>query len=311
MARRNSGSAASTTDAPKGDDFNTPVESTETPAAPAAETAPVEIDLTGFQSAVQTALDERDTSTGDLPKDQLEAVNKVYRELDGGVKAKNAARSWIDDQMKLAISGDPSTGTKGDIVLAKAFVMLKDNLSAGSGASTPKPPADPTTAFVQRVAALSIASTLVSSNVPEGVSEDWSAKSEALVTELSEQVDKYNAWASDTSEDKGEAPEVSPVVRQAFKLASGKSVGGGSGRAAGGPRRDIEKHMAQVFEGLESGGFLTVNEIAKAQSTEYGDDRPSAGAVSARLFPKGKDAYVGETLKAVADEGKSRGAVKI
>ncbi len=299
MARRNSGSTA-VADEPTVE--VTDETTSTTPEAPKAEDKP--IDLTGFQSAVETALAEKDTSTGDVPKDQLEAVNKVYRELEG-VKAKNAARGWIDEQMKLAIS------EKKDIVLAKSFVMLKDNLSAGSGGSGPKAPADPTTAFVQKVAALSIASTLNASTVPEGVSEDWAAQAEKLIGELGEQVDAYGAWLANTAEDKGDSPEVSPVVRQAFKLASGKGAGGGSGRVSGGPRRDIEKHLAQVFENLDSGSFLTVNEIAKAQSTEYGEDRPSAGAVSARLFPKGKDAYEANGIKAVAEEGKSRGAVKV
>lgn len=300
MARRNSGTAASTTS----ETTEAPAEVTEptTTEAPAEVEKP--IDLTGFQSAVADALESKDVSTGDVPKDSLEAVNKSYRELEGGVKAKNAARTWIDEQMKLAISEDK------DIVKAKAFVMLKDNLSAGSSGGAAKAPADPTTAFINKVAALQVASTLVASDVPEGVSEDWATQAESLVGSLGEQVDSYAAWLANESEDKGDAPEVSPVVRQAFKLAAGKASGG-SGRVAGGPRRDIGKHLEQVFESLDKGAFLTVNEIAKAQSTEYGDDRPSAGAVSARLFPKGKDAYEGNGIKAVAEEGKSRGAVKL
>lgn len=301
MARRNSGASADkTTDAPAEAVTETPTEAT--PEAPKAEEKP--IDLTPFQTQFATSLEARDTSTGDVPKDEVEAVNKAYRELDGGVKAKNAARAWVDEQMKSAISEDK------DIVKAKAIVQIKDNLSAGGGSSTPKAPADPTTAFVNKVAALQIASTLVSSDVPEGVSDDWATKAESLVQELGEQVDTYLAWVNDESEDKGDAPEVSPVVRQAFKLSAGKASGG-SGRLSGGPRRDIEVHLNQVFEGLDSGAFLTVNEIAKAQSTEYGDDRPSAGAVSARLFPKGKDAYKSDTIEAVAEEGKSRGARKL
>lgn len=303
MARRNSGATAEKSTTPEAPEATESTETAPTETAPKAEDKP--IDLTGFQTAVTEALAEKDESTGDLSPKHLEDVNKVYRELDG-VKSKNAARAWIDEQMRLAISEDK------DIVKAKAFVMLKDNLSAGSGSSGPKAPADPTTAFVQKVAALSIASTLVQSSVPEGVSEDWSTKVEALVTELGEQVDAFAAWNANTAEDKGEAPEVSPVVKQAFKLSAGKGTSGGGGsRVSGGPRRDIEVHMQQVFADKESGSFLTVNEIAKAQSTEYGEDRPSAGAVSARLFPKGKDAYEANGIKAVAEEGKSRGAVKL
>jgi len=302
MARRNSGAAAQ-------QESTEAVEATvEAPAteAPQAEVKKDEapIDLTGFQSAVAEALEGADTSTGDIAPAGLESVNKVYRELDG-IKSKNQARAWIDEQMKHAISEEKN------IVKAKSFVMLKENLSAGSGgASHPRTPADPTQAFVQRVVALRLAYTEVTSTVPEGVSEDWKEKVAALAGELAEQVDSYRTWLNDDSEERGDAPEVSPVVRQAFKLAAGKASGGGS-RASGGPRRDVVKHMEQVFENLDSGSFLTVNEIAKAASTEYGDDRPSAGAVSARLFPKGKEPFKNDVIEGFAPEGKPKGARKL
>lgn len=278
----------------------TAVEAPEETVTEAPAEAAVEADLTPFKDAATAALAEADPNTGDLPESAIESVNKVYRDIDG-VKGKNAARSFLEDEMKKAILGK-------DILKARAFVGLKDGLSAGSGGGT-KTPADPTVAFVQRVAALRIASTLVETSVPEGVGEDWSSKVDDLVSELSEQVDTYQAWTQSTDED-AEQPEVSPVVRQAFKLSAGKGSGGGGSRTSGGPRRDIEKHLQQVFAELPVGSFLTVNEIAKASSTEYGDDRPSAGAVSARLFPKGKAAYSANGIEATADEGKSRGATK-
>jgi hypothetical protein len=270
-------------------------ESTETTEK--AEATPV--DLTAFKAAAEEAVAGADESTGDVTAEGVDALNKVYREIDG-VKGKNQARGWLEDQMKAAIVGR-------DIIKAKAYVMLKDGLSAGSGGGAPRPPADPTLAFTQRVTALQLALTEVTSHVPEGVGETWAENADKLVAELDGEMDAYREFLASDDED-AEAPEVSPVVRQAFKLAAGRGVGSGASRS--GPRRDIEKHLVQVFSDKEVGSFLTVNEIAKASSTEYGDDRPSAGAVSARLFPKGRDAYSANGIEASAEEGKPRGARK-
>ena len=50
-------------------------------------------------------------------------------------------------------------------------------------------------------------------------------------------------------------------------------------------RRDIGAHIASAFAELPDGTFLTVREIRRHRSDEYGDEFPSAGAISARLFP--------------------------
>ncbi|MBN1091957.1 DUF262 domain-containing protein [Blastococcus sp. TML/M2B] len=50
-------------------------------------------------------------------------------------------------------------------------------------------------------------------------------------------------------------------------------------------RRDIGAHIVSAFAGLPEGAFLTVREIRAHRSDEYGDEFPSAGAISARLFP--------------------------
>jgi hypothetical protein len=276
-------------------------EPTQAPKAKAPKAEPA--DLGPFQEAATAAVEEADESTGELPEEAIASVNKVYREIEG-VKGKNQARGWLDEQMKAAIIGK-------DITRARTFVMLKDNLSAGSGTAGPKAPADPTQAFIQKVAALRLATDEVTSNVPEGVGEDWSTKADELLASLADEVESFRAYQASEDAD-AEQPEVSPVVRQAFKFAAGRgSAGGGGSRVAGGPRRDIEKHLIQVFDGLDVGSFMTVNEIAKAHSTEYGDDRPSAGAVSARLFPKGREPYAKNGLQATNEDGKVRGATKV
>lgn len=53
----------------------------------------------------------------------------------------------------------------------------------------------------------------------------------------------------------------------------------------GSARRDIGAHIVSAFEGMPEGGFLTVGQIRSHRSEEYGDEFPSAGAISARLFP--------------------------
>lgn len=268
--------------------------------APKAEETPA--DLGPFKTVAEAAVLEMDESTGELPTAVVASVNEAYRAIDG-VKGKNQARAWVETEMVAAIIAK-------NIQLARAYVVLKDNLSAGSSSAAPKAPADPTSAFVQKVSALQIALSLTSENVPEGVTEDWAEKADTLVAELGPQVTAFVEWNNSDDED-AEQPEVHPVVRQAFKLSQGKTPGG-SGRVSGGPRRDIEKHLQQVFSPLSVGDFLTVSEIAKAKSEEYGDDAPSAGAVSARLFPKGKDAYDAGGIKATSsEEGKARGATKV
>lgn len=298
MARRTATPAPESTE---GTTPETPAEGTtpEAPATPAAETKPV--DLTAFQKAVNEAIEGKDDSTGELPEGALDGPNKAYRDIDG-LPGKNAARKWLDESMKQALVVDK------DAMKARAFVVIKDGLSAGGG-SAKSTPADPTTAFVNKVVALNIALQLVNDSVPEGVNEDWAEKAEALEGTLAEDVQKFSTWSASTAEDKGDAPEVSPVVRQAFKLSQGKG-GGGSTRVAGGPRRDIGTHIAQVFADLPVGSFLTVNEIAKTASTEYGDDRPSAGAVSAHLFKKNQTVHDKDGIKGQAEGDKPRGAVK-
>ncbi|WP_409332795.1 DUF262 domain-containing protein [Trujillonella humicola] len=78
-------------------------------------------------------------------------------------------------------------------------------------------------------------------------------------------------------------------------------------RRAGSGRRDIGAHIASAFEGLPDGAFLTVREIRAHRSDEYGDEFPSAGAISARLFPSSGRCTV-PGVEPGADERGVRGA---
>lgn len=268
MARQNKSTKSDSTQE------NTVTENTEAVEA----TEKVEIDLTAFQAAVTEALAEGDTSTGQLPETAVAKVNAEYRKLDG-LAAKNAARKHLDDGMLDAVG-------KLDAVSARGYSDLKGNLSAAGGPKAEKAPADPVVAFVQRHAALQLAQYVVNGEAPEiPEGRDVAAEIEALVKENVEALQAQVAYLADDSEDKGDGPELNPVIRAAFKAASGKAAGGKRGGSTGGPRRDIAKHIESAFAEVESGTFLSVAEIAKHKSAEYGDDHPSQGAVSARLFP--------------------------
>jgi len=81
-----------------------------------------------------------------------------------------------------------------------------------------------------------------------------------------------------------------------------------AGRSVTG-RRDIGKHVEYVYADLPARQFLTVSEIARRPSPEYSGKPPSAGAISARLFPStGRT-----TLQGVVPDvqGGIRGARKI
>lgn len=282
---------------------------TEAPATESKDdsTEP-EIDLTAFKAAVETAMAEKDSSTGELPLAAVEPVVSEYRALNG-LKAKNKAKEHLNQSMKDSMNNL-------EIQSARAFLQLSDAVKAsgGGGHKAEKAPADPTEAFVQRMAGLRLAINLASSNVPEGVAEDWKDKATSLVESSTAQADQYLTWVNDTSEDKGDAPEVTALVKSAVKLAQGKAAKvGGSARSGGtftGERRDIGKHIAEAFDSVEPGTFLTVAQIRSFKSDEYGDNPPSAGAISARLFPTSGKCTV-EGVEPGKNEKGNKGATKV
>ncbi len=256
----------------------------ETPTTDAKPEA--EFDLSDFEAAAEAAVAEADTTTGDVPEAEVSKVNAEYRKV-AGLKGKNAARSFLNAKMKGAMD-------ESDIVSARAWMNLGENLSAGSSgggsSSTPRQPVDPTDAYVDRLVTLKLAVNLVPE--PEGLAEDWSDKANAKFAEVEAGAKEMLAWLQSDAEDKGDEPEVSATAKAAAKLAIGRSAKAGSAvRASGtstftGERRNILTHIAEAFAEQESGAFLKISEIRGFKSSEYGDDHPSAGAISARLFPK-------------------------
>jgi hypothetical protein len=293
------------------DEVNDQTVDTTTEATEAAPAAP-EPDLSNFESAVDAAVEASDPDTGTVPLDAASEVTKAYRELEG-IKAKNRAKAYVNDKMRDAMNS-------ADLGRARAFLNLGESAlvaAAGSKAAAEKVPADPTEAFVQRVATLQLAYGLATQTVPEGVAEDWADRVNTLVSGSFGNAQAYQAYLANDDEDKGDEPEASAVVKNAVKLSAGKSakVGGGSGRAGvpfTGERRDTGEHIKHAFSDVEDGTFLSIADIRNKKSPEYGDTQPSAGAISARLFPGGngdKSSLVKFGIRSTTQDGK-KGAVK-
>src|SRR5205085_2435508 len=91
------------------------------------------------------------------------------------------ATKYVNEQLVDALK------VKGDKNLAISWVSVQEALkSKPSGASKPrepKPPANPTEAYVERLAGLNLAYTLASEHQPEGLDENWIEQYEAKVTE--------------------------------------------------------------------------------------------------------------------------------
>jgi hypothetical protein len=283
----------------------------EAPAEADAKATKPEADLSAFHAAVAAAVAESDTDTGTVPEASIAKVTEEYRKLDG-IKAKNEAKKYVNEQMKDAMNSGNLAGARANLQISDEALVA----AAAAGHRAERVPADPTEAFVQRVATLNLAQTLVSP--PEGVAEDWDTKVTEMVESSEESAREYLAWLEADSESRGNEPEVTSVVRNAAKLAVGKTAKAGTVRTGGsfsGERRDIGAHILNAFEGKELGTFLSIAEIRNAKSPEYGDQLPSAGAISARLFPKDKEGHPTESsmlklgIEPTTRDGK-KGAVK-
>lgn len=263
-------------------------ETTDATVAPAADSttaAPEEVvDLTAFEAALAEAIAAKDVSTGDVPEANIDAVNVAYSAV---VKAgKPKARAVVQAGVRAGMDAR-------DINTARAYMQVLDKLSAEKAktAKEPKAPADPTEAFVQRVGSLQAAYQLVTTLIPEGVAADWLDKVNAAAADEFTAAQTLNTWLNADEDTRGDEPEVSEVAKAAVRLANGKSGKiksvKGSASTFDGPRRDIAKHITEWAESVPSGTFAKIAEIRAFKSTEYGDDHPSPGAISIRLFPAG------------------------
>lgn len=287
------------TDATAGSDATASTEATaeaEKPAGPSAEE--VEAAVQAFLTKAKEVADTRDRATGEITDEQKGLVKVAYGELPT-TPARTKARNGLDEAMKSALSEHL------DAALARAYMILGQIVKATSGRSdtVAKAPVDPTEAFVARMAAMHLAPNLV--EVPEGVASDWVQQVQGKSKSLASEVKAYRAYLADHSTwnakpegergDEPAAPEVSEIVLNAHRLARGRAQGARKAKSDGatttrtstytGPRRSVKTHISNAFADKAAGTFLKIAEIANTPSDEYGDDRPSSGAVSAALFP--------------------------
>jgi hypothetical protein len=308
MARRKNETAESAVTTPEVTETS-PVESTDTSASTESTSTPApELDLTAFVASVTEAVEVRDTATGDVPEAQTAKVVAEYRKLDG-LKAKNAAKKHLQECIQ-----DGMNQLKIDLARAPMKLLEALQEAGATRTTTEKAPADPTEAYVQHVSALNLAYGLVTSTHPEGVADDWSEREAKLVDENRDAASEYLAWFTSDSDSRGDEPEVSVVAKSAVKLSQGKAARiskSGTGQTYSGVRRDIGKHIAEAFESQDEGSFLTIAQIKAFKSTEYGDDTPSPGAISARLFPSGGGKCTLDFVKPGQNADGNKGATKV
>jgi hypothetical protein len=268
----------------------------EKPAGPTEEQ--IKAALEAFQKLATEA--EYDSATGELPGAELAKIKAAYAELPS-TPAKTQARKWLSASMRDALAKERNPSK------ARAFLAMEEEVktTAATRETIARPPQDPTQAHVERVGAMYLASSFVDPG--SDVAEDWISKVQDLARSLAGEVGTYkaflaqhDAWTAADEATRGEepkAPEVSGVVLNAAKIARGRGIGTGAARRAStttsapratgpgysGPRRDVKKHIASAFADVPVGTFLKVAEIAGHKSDEYGDDRPSSGAISASL----------------------------
>lgn len=290
---------------------NTAAEATESEAVESS----AETDLTEFEAAVAAAIEARDEATGKLPEAVTAPVTKAYQALSVGGKSK--AKAHLLAIMTEGVETNDSPKAMAANELRRALVPAKTS-------GTPKPkaeptPVDPNEGVALQLAPLRVAFNYLSTNLPEGAeAEGVKAKTGELFDSSNAEIQGYLNWLDREAPAEGEEdtpePEVSVVTKKAARLirTKVKVATSGTGKTYSGPKRSIATHIEQVFASFPSGHFMTINEIAKAESAEYGEDRPSSGAVSARLFPTDGDPQgnvkVGGVTSGVRDN--KRGAIK-
>lgn len=300
---------APVTDADEAVEAEAPVEAEPTDeekaaaeAEAAAEAAEHEATVEAFKAAADAAVAEADSETGTVTEANLDKVSNAYREVTGGIKYKNQAKAHVAEEMKNALTSGPDGYSKAAAYNEVNEAILTATAKAKASPKPKAPSISPAQAYAERVAVVAEALRLLEENAPEEA-DGWEG--------VDVEVDASALYAFDTddSEDKGEAPESTPLAKAAVKVALGKAAGtrprsgGSTGSTYSGPRRDVGAHILHAFEGVESGTFLTVAEIRAVKSPEYGDDAPSAGAISARLFPKSGKVTLAGVIPGENDKG--------
>lgn len=258
-----------------------------------AETVEETIDLTAFEAAVAEAVEGSDSTTGEVPEVEVAKVRDAYQALPG-IKAKNAAKNALTDMLKqYLVALDPAK--------ARSVMVLNERATVAGKSAAPKKEVNLEEQYVTKVATLTLALYLAQNAVPEGVEQD------AAVEKATAQANEAFAEAVEVAGSEDGSTENS-LIKAALKVASTKARKSGT-RVSSGERRDLGAHIQEAFDSVESGTFLSVAEIKKFKGTVYGDEQPSAGAITNRLEPKsGKPTTIpGVTVE---HRGGKLGAVK-
>lgn len=267
----------------------------ETPAAESAEPTPEEL-LTAFTEAIEGAYNESDPTTGETPLVRKQAVIDAYRALPNTAR-KNDAKVWVTDQLRSTMMENPPNIRRARC-LADLNQLLNEAAARKAAAAPAKPQKSPTELFVEQVTILELAKQFVTAT--GDIDEDWHDKHSALLGEVQPEVAAYREWFFGNKETRGEEPDASDLIKAAVAAGQGKGTGSrrssgtrrasSGGSTAGGPRRDVGKHIAEFLESVEPGHEAAVAEIVNFESSEYNSDngsKVSAGAVAARLWPTG------------------------
>lgn len=257
----------------------------------------------------------RDTSTGHLSDALKEQIRTAYVALPAG-SSKNSARPRVKEYIERLL-GEAIEAM--DTPAARTMFQIKNECLTARGSTSPsvaKVEVSPTEAHIARVVAMYLAPYLIP--VPDGLDEGWAKTANTRAEELAGQVQGYATWLHADPDTRGDEPEVADEVKAAGRIATGKATravrakkDGESGTTStrtgagySGPKRDIAKHVNEFFDSKDAGYVALLGEIAKFQSNEYGDDRPSPGAISARIWPTNGGPSTLAGIEQVTREGK-------
>lgn len=246
-------------------------------------------------------------------------LRAAYAELH--VRGKAYARGYAEDRMREALltGGEDADAFTQAIIWNQIGTVQKEGVEKPKAERRAKVEVSPTERAAEKLAVLRMAAEYITSNPDEEVdTEELDEAADAKVEDLYGELETYLDWETRElaeGEEKGEFEgELSPMVREAARLVLKKgrrASGGGSGRTYTGPRRSPVAHIEHAFSTVESGTFLTIAEIVAIPSPEYGDERPSSGAIAARLFPKNGSECVIEGIEAGNNADGRQGATKL
>lgn len=247
-------------------------------------------------------------------------LREAYAELP--VRGKAFARSHAEDRMRGALmaGGEDADAFTQAIIWNKIATVQKETPEKPKAERRSKVEVSPAERVAEKVAALKLALEYLESNGEDDVEPgEFAELVESKVEDTYPELETYLDWEMtevEDGEEKGEFEgELSALTREAARLVlkKGRRAGasGGTGRSWTGPRRSPAAHIENAFADKDSGTFLTIAEIVAIPSPEYGDDKPSSGAITARLFPKNGSACVVEGIEPGTNAEGRQGALKL